>query len=268
MLRSEMRKCMLNRFFWGSIVLIYVLYIFAYFQGATYIEDNTTHLFYALYLDMEMSTAQWLKPLIAVIPFIFVYYDEWNSGEYYNVMSRSGYKKYISCKVIAVFICGFLQFLFSMFLFFMTLIILTKGRWNIGATELGVYQDSILQKLAVGGHEWILLVNEIITRGVCVAVMAVMGLAMYSFIRNKYLVVIAPFFVTVASGYIYNFMADITDNPIFVLLHPNMLMNYLSGVKQSMYGGGVPFTYGVFVVKMLIYVSLFSYGVRRRRKIG
>ena len=268
MLLSEIRKCILNRFFWGSVILIYVLYIFAYYKGLTYALDDTTHLFYTLYLNIEMSNAQWLKPLIAVIPFMFIYYEEWNSGEYYNVMSRSGIKKYIASKSIAVFICGFLQSLISMLLFFCTLIMLTKGKWNIGAAELGVYADSILQKRAVDGHEGVLLLNEIATRCVCVAVMSVMGLALYTFIKNKYLVIIAPFFITVASGYIFDFITNQTNNQIFVLLHPNMLMNYMSLVKLNLYGGGIPFTYGVFAVKLVIYIGMFCYGVGRRRRVG
>ena len=269
MIRTEIRKCIINRFFVGSVLLTYFFYMCSYSKGVTYVLDDTTHLFHALYVNIDISNAQWLKALLAVVPFVFVYFEEWNSGEYYNVMCRTGYKRFIVGKSVAVFVTGFLEALISIFLFFITLIILTKGKWEIGADRLGVYDEgTILEKIALEGNQFPLLFNEIFTRCLSVATTAMVGLALYTFIKSKYLAIVAPFFVTIASGYIYYTLANITKQPVIHLLHPNNLMSYMSSVKQNLFFCGIPFTYAVFVTKIVFYIILFMYGVGRRRNVG
>ena len=237
MIRAEIRKCIKNRYFVIGVVLIYIFFICSWLNSAGVDENNPgAHFMYDLYLVMDMSNAHWLKPVLVLLPFVFSYHEEWNSGQYYNVLLRSGQKKYVAAKVIAVMISSFLLMFLPMILFFVTEVVANGGVWDVSSQEMCLYDEgSYLQELSLQGHDMFLFVIEVLTRCVNMVLYGVVGLAFIPYVRNKYVTIVAPFFLSVASGYLFYALAELTKKPILHLLHPSNLMCYTSPVKQKLW---------------------------------
>ena len=270
MIQTEIRKCIKNRYFVIGILLIYIFFVCSWQNGIVIDDVNPgAHFMYYLYLVMDMSNAHWLKPILVLFPFVFSYYEEWNSGQYYNVMLRCGRKKYVTAKVIAVMVSSFFIMLIPMLLFFITGVIVNGGCWDVSPMEIGVYEEGgYLASLSRQGYDILLFIIEVLTRCVTMVLYGVVGLAFIPYVKNKYLTVVVPFFLAVGSGYLFYAMAEVTKNPIFNLLHACNLMCYTSPLKQEMWLGGIPFSFGVLFGGILIGVVLFVWKVGRRRKNG
>lgn len=265
MIRTEIKKCIKNRYFVIVVLLSYIFFLCSAQNGS--FVDGSAHFVYYLYLVVDMSNVHWLKPILVLFPFVFAYYEEWNSGQYYNVIMRCGRKKYVISKVIAVMISSFLLMLIPLILFCITGAIANGGRWDVSPVEICVYDEGgYLEALSSQGHNMLLFVIEILTRCTTMVMYGVIGLAFIPYVRNKYVTVVAPFFLAVGSGYVFYEIAEFTNNPIFHLLNPANLMCYTSPVKQELWMGGIPFTFGVFAVGIITGIVLFAWKVGRRGK--
>lgn len=268
----EIKKAISNKFFWAAVAVSIILHFISF--SYEYMEISTgkmAHLAHLTYLVIDMSYVQWFKAFLVMLPFVNNFIDEWNSGQYYNVILRCGIRKYITAKLLSVAVSASLIYCIPAIVVYIAGIILCHGNVDYGSAQYSIYGDAgenMLYRLQQDGKGTVLFLIENLTRCGIYIMHGIVGAALCVYIKNKYVALVLPFFCTVFSGFLVDTVGSITGNAYVYLLHPVHTMCYMSATKLQMWMSGVPFTFGLMVVVILCNVGIFMYGVKRRRRYG
>lgn len=270
MLKQELKKNVWNRYFLGTSLIVYLLLVISGKNGVVDLMEEA-NLAYYLYLVLDLSYAKWLGPLLVLLPCIFSYYEEWNSGQYYNVMLRSGKRKYVLTKLTSAMISGLLVMLIP-FLLYCFVQVIRLGNVTYYGSEYSLYDSgssNLFLQLEQGNGKAAVFLIELGTRCLCYMFYSAVGMAFLSYLRNKYLSLIAPFFCMVMSNFIYDMLGNVTGNEVFYQLHIAFIDNYQSDFKLAhMRLGGIPFTIGFLLLGIGICTGIYVLGIRWRLRNG
>lgn len=270
MLKQELKKNVWNKYFLVTSLIVYLLLVLSGKNGVVDLMEEA-NLAYYLYLVLDLSYAKWLGPLLVLLPYIFSYYEEWNSGQYYNVMLRSGKRKYVLTKLTSAMVSGLLVMLIP-FLLYCFVQVIRLGNVTYYGSEYSLYDSgssNFFIQLEQENQQAVLFLIELGTRCICDMFYAGVGVAFVTYLHNKYLSLIAPFFCMVMSNYVFDTLGNVTGRAIFFQFHIANLDSYSSPFKlEHMWLGGIPFTLGVLLIGNVVCALFFAYGVKRRLRNG
>ena len=134
-----------------------------------------------------------------------------------------------------------------------------RGKDIVISSETDVNYGEFLNGFLESGKWPVVLGIKTFMYGCCAGVSSALGIGLSPFIRNKYVVFSAPFFII-------KLFSMITEYTYLTLLNP-FHIPLRQGVQMLPFSG-IPYEFCYILMLMLGIYMLFAYGIRRKRRRG
>jgi ABC-type transport system involved in multi-copper enzyme maturation permease subunit len=280
----ECKKAIFNKFFLMVIVIGCIITLFSFFPRVqTYYHDMALDarlsaeqdVVYNSYAPMESLFAYWigddsmtsgsvlyffLFPLLIAIPFGWSYCSERRSGYIKNMVIRAGRTKYHLSKYIALFLSGGLAMVMPLlFNFLLTAMFVPAVLPDVSyITGYGIGANSLFSMLFYT-HPFAYVFTYLAVDFVFCGLLACLCFAVSSFIKNRVIVVLLPFFILLGFHYFcYSFIYT-SMSIVYSELSP---MHFLRPVPAAYDTNWIIVTVEIAI---LFIVTFFATVVRWRR---
>ena len=200
-IKSELRRALFSKkamisFIIAFIALIIPLYLFCYIGGISFIglHFDAVDVFARIRSTSEGALLVVIFPLLASIIFSDSYTVEKESGFTKFIYSRMSVKSYVWIKVISNAISSMVVGIMASGTMFIFLICILGIRTTDGLVVDGPFSSIYYSNKLLYG-----IIMVLIT-GICYAVISELSLGISAWIKNRYLVLIIPFFGYILCG--------------------------------------------------------------------
>ncbi len=204
MLRHDLKKAVCNPYFIVCVIVATVLLIQKTMENWGGSQDMNGLLGSLLY-TCELGYITLVIPILSSLPFAGSYYEEVHSGYQYATLIRGSKKGYMFGKALAAFISGFLVIFLACIFFEMVIFwqgdfqIAYGGMWLLGNFDFYV-------GLASNHMEFVAVIAKIVLLSGYGGMWSLICLVVSSFIDNRYITVVAPFFIERFLMYLFSFL--------------------------------------------------------------
>ena len=231
--------------FYLSIILVALV---CYIATRQYIKPGFTDIVSIVELLIGLSMFQKLLLVLAAIPFVGSFCDEWNDGYIGNVVLRCGVKKYARAKIWSCALSSFLTMFLGITLYVLILSIKYK-LFNYIDYKSDVYADLINISPLMYTY------TNITIFSLGMSVWCVLGMVVSVYIPNKFVALSSPIILSYL-------LTEVTNKfPGFINMHSLVTLNL--NLNKGML---INFTYniGILIFLIILLALLFRRIVGRR----
>lgn len=194
-MKREIKNALFSVNFIGAVVITALTFLIGAYED---IGHSGGTILYFFDICMQLSPLIVFIPFVASLPYGYRFIDEYNSNYYRFSLSRSGYKKYVFRKTVAVNLSSFLAvFLGLTFAVLFLLPFSEKINFN------DVFHVQLYNTLVSGRtYGFLININEYLYIFVCVffislfaSLWPIIGMIASTYIKNRYVSLIMPFII-------------------------------------------------------------------------
>ena len=224
-LNEELDRAFHNRRFFIILILALVIFIIGTYRSPVpaFSQDVRVHPVNRLMLNLYYGEFGFLAALLATLPFTDSFQEDYNQGFLRLIVQRVSFHKYLKAKVLIVALTGGISLLLTVLIVFLAGLS-SPVNWNIisGSTSSSFLLDipqgplGFLYTLNPFLYLLYLLVSVFGFGAGC----ALLGLAISTFIRNRYVILAAPLVFVQVLSFLEQRALHLTPalNPLYSLL--------------------------------------------------
>ena len=256
MIKTDLKRAIISRYFIIGTLILYASFVSGVIFDMMY--SLSTDLLELYELTLIIGTCSLILPVVVALPFAGSYCTDVNSGYFNMAIIRISKQQYVKSKVVVSMISGFLMVLIALVLFYITAIIIRPNVIARLDNLMDTYGE-FWNRFVLRRQEWVVLLCKSLMLCVYGAIWPVIGLAVSTYAKNRYIVMASPFLVFLIQIYLVSYV------DIRYLSLDNIP---LRGCISEMSLGGIPYAlaYSILLISGLSY--LFYKGVGRKLKDG
>lgn len=253
----ECKRMIRSKYLVISILLIYaclLLEIWPDFVHAQYVD-----VLYLSNTSWEIGAALLMLPAIAMAGYGVSYFEDTVSGFCNMVETRKYWGSYAAVKLLVGFLSGILSVFGGVLLLFVTAFVMRGNDVVISAAADVFYYGAFLSGFLENGNWPLVFFLKTLGYGCFAGLCCALGIAISPFIKNKYVVFSAPFFICRLASMLTAYTGMILLNPYHIPLR--------QGVQKLPFSG-IPYEICYVTMLMCGFYMLFCYGIKRGRRHG
>ena len=255
MIRFELKRMLTSKMLLlGAFILCLSLLSYVW-RDILYSETEDLLCMYEL--GWALSAALLIVPVVSLISYGVSHFNDESTGYSSLMITRSGLQNYITIKFIVAFLSGFIMIVLTAILFSTIVVIIRPEALYITETSAiyGDFWNAVIEK----GGGWLFFLIKIFMMGCFAGICSAMGMALSPYLKNKYIVFAAPFFVC-------ELLSTATEYLGLYLLKPYNIP--LRNSIGRLAFGGLPYALCYIGMLLLGLYLLFDHGIRRKRVHG
>ena len=254
MLRTSLRKILGSAVFWGTSVLFAAIMVLGAFSDIAAAVNNPIPILYCFIVTSTVGIAHVLMPVISIIPFTFFYVDELDKKSVYYNLIRCSKRKYYFSNIFSALISSALVTVTALALFVIVCIIFGASLDTTPAF-LSFFGGGTFYSWLEAGNSLGVMVLHFGAFILFSLPWGLVSLVVSLYTNNRYVIIAAPFILSMAFSYITEMAALDFLNPGYMLLK--------GPLRQELWGGF--FHALIYQLLCVLLLSGFYYFKSKRR---
>ncbi len=195
-------------------------------------------------LIVNMKGINLVTLIVASIPFVYLFYDEYRDGFYNVTITRNNREKYIVTKVFQAWISGFSISLIGNIFLIIALVLKINPSNVMMSTEysVGSYYSTINPTLA--------LISMIFGQALYASIWPVISIWLFSCLKNKYVIMASPLIIFFITNLIFSGKLELLNLKGIDLMNSSAtLYTPLGGIPYAICYTGIIFMLGIVILR-------------------